>query len=63
MTILEKLKLRRENRKLRKHLHACLRLIEELSKLDAPLFEADLPLTFKTRYVKVVNRAKEALKK
>jgi len=62
MSILEKRKLQRENRKLRKHLAACLKLIEDLSNLEAPLFEADLPWTFKTDYVRVVNRAKAALK-
>ena len=62
MNFLDKILLRRENRKLRKHLAECLRLIEDLSNLEAPLFEADLPLSFKTDYVRIINRAKAALK-
>ncbi len=54
--------LRRENRKLKGHIQACLELIEDLSNLDAPLFEADLDVAFKKKYVSIVGRAKKALK-
>lgn len=53
--------LRRENRKLKGHIKACLELIEDLSNLDAPLFEADLDIAFKKKFVTVVGRAKKAL--
>lgn len=57
------LKLRRENNKLKGHLKACLELISDLSKLEAPLLEAELPLSFKKKYVRIVTRAKTALEK
>lgn len=57
----KELKLQRENRKLKGHVKACLELIEELSQLDAPLFEADLPFSFKKKYVRTIRRAKEVL--
>ena len=56
-------KLEEENRDLRSRLRACVKLIEELSNLDAPLFEAELDIKFKQRYVRVVGRAKRILKK
>lgn len=54
-------KLQQENIKLKGHIKACLELIEDLSNLDAPLFQADLPLAFKKKYVKIVSRARKAL--
>lgn len=52
-----------DNRDLRVRLKACLDLIEDLSTLDAPLFEADLDRKFKLNYTRTVNRAKRLLKK
>lgn len=51
-----------ENRDLRNRLRACLELIEDLSNLDRPLFEAELPREFKIKYVRTVSRAKKLLK-
>lgn len=50
-----------ENRKLRGHVKACLELIDDLSNLEAPLFEAKLPLSFKKKYVRIVTRAKRSI--
>ncbi len=52
-----------DNRDLRIRLGACLDLIEALSNLDAPLFEADLDRKFRLKYTRTVNRAKQLLKK
>ena len=55
--------LEEENRDLRNRLKACLDLIEELSHLDKPLFEATLSREFKIKYVRTIARAKKILEK
>jgi len=55
--------LREENRDLRNRLKACLELIEDLSNLDKPLFEAELTREFKVKYARTVSRAKKILDK
>lgn len=57
----KELALERENQKLKGHIKACLELIDDLSNLDAPLFEADVPFAFRKKYVIIVNRAKRAI--
>lgn len=55
--------LQEENRDLRNRLKACLELIEDLSKLQQPLFEAELSREFKIKYVRTIARAKKILDK
>jgi len=55
--------LEEDNRELRKRLKACIELIEELSNLEQPLFEARLDLEFKLRYARTVGKAKVILDK
>lgn len=55
--------LREENRDLRNRLRACLDLIEDLSNLEQPLFEADLTREFRIKYARTVSRAKKILEK
>jgi hypothetical protein len=61
MTNLEAVKTRKENILLRASLNNCLILIDKLSNLDAPLFEADLTSEEKVDYVRIVNTAKRIL--
>jgi hypothetical protein len=63
MSKMTEAKLRRENRSLRFSLEACLELIDELSNLDAPLFEAELSQEFKLKYVRIVKTAQQLLDK
>jgi hypothetical protein len=61
MTNLEAVKTIKENVLLRASLNNCLILIDKLSHLDAPLFEADLTIEEKVDYVRTVNNAKRIL--
>ena len=61
MTNLEAVKMSKENLLLRTSLNNCLILIDKLSHLDAPLFEADLTVEEKLDYVRVVSNAKRIL--
>jgi hypothetical protein len=62
MSKLIEAKLRKENNDLRSSLKECLGLIDELSHLEKPLFEAELPLKFRLHYVRVVSFAKKLVK-
>lgn len=52
-----------ENRDLRNRLKACLELIEDLSNLEQPLFDASVTREFKLKYIRTVARAKKILAK
>lgn len=58
---LEETRLWEENRKLRSRLKECLSLIDWLSNLDEPLFEAKLSIREKKDYIRVVSKAKRIL--
>lgn len=58
MTNLEAVK---ENILLRASLSNCLTLIDKLSNLEVPLFEAELTVEEKLDYVRTVNTAKRIL--
>lgn len=63
MSNLEAIRTRKENILLRASLNNCLILIDKLSNLDIPLFEADLSAEEKVDYVRIVGVAKRLLSK
>jgi hypothetical protein len=63
MSKCNEVRLSKENKSLRSSLKECLELIDELSYLEMPLFEAELTRKFKLHYVHVVKTAENLLDK